>query len=198
MVHSYEIGGLPVQTGDILCTTVGDESLIPGLLWRLFGAFVPGPVDHVALYVGPGGRCVEADAAGVTVFEAADHTWDARRMASQRGLLTDTLYGVAYPLANRNLSEDEETSIRSAVAEYCLAQATADRPYNFNFLNSRTEKSFYCTHLVYRAYLNSGIDLNSEEHVLGLNGPDSLILPREIWEACEHRRVDGDGERGGE
>ena len=71
----------------------------------------------------------------------------------------------------------------------CGATAAADRPYNFNFLNSRTEKSFYCTHLIYRAYLHSGIDLNSQRHFLGLAGPDSLILPREIWEACEHRQV---------
>lgn len=192
MVYSYEIDGLPVQTGDILCTTVGDESLVPGLLWRLFGAFVPGPIDHVALYVGPEGRCVESGPAGVTVYDAPEHTWDAQRMARERAWLTDTFYGVAYPLAGRGLTEDDEARIRSAVARYCLAQAAADRPYNFNFLNSRTERSFYCTHLVYQAYLNSGIDLNGVQHFLGLDGPDSLILPQEIWDACAHRQVETD------
>jgi hypothetical protein len=198
MVYSYAIDGLPVQTGDILCTTVGDGSLVPGLLWRLFGAFVPGPIDHVALYVGPEGRCVEAGPAGVTVYNAPDRAWDAARMARERAWLTDTLYGVAYPLAGRGLSDRDEATIRSAVAEYCLAQAAADRPYNFNFLNSRTESSFYCTHLIYRAYLHCGIVLNGEQHFLGLEGPDSLILPQEIWAACVHQRVDGGVERAGE
>ncbi len=69
MVHVYEIAGLPVQTGDILCTTVGDEKLWPGLAWRAFGALVPGPIDHMALYVGPGGRCVESGPAGVVVYD---------------------------------------------------------------------------------------------------------------------------------
>jgi uncharacterized protein YycO len=198
MVYSYTIDGLPVQTGDILCTTVGDESLVPGLIWRLFGAFVPSPIDHVALYAGPEGRCVEAGPAGVTVYHAPDHVWDAQRMARERAWLTDTLYGVAYPLAGRGLSDHDEVRVRSAVAEYCLAQAAAGRPYNFNFLNSRTERSFYCTHLIYRAYLHCGIDLNGENHFLGLEGPDSLILPQEIWAACVHRRVDGGVERAGE
>lgn len=193
MVHSYEIGGLPVQTGDILCTRVGDVSILSGLVWRAFGAFVPGPIDHMALYVGPGGRCVESGPAGVVVYDASDRTWGAQRMARERAWLTDILYGVAYPLAGRGLAPEDEVSIRSAVADYCLAQAEADRPYNFNFFNSRTEKSFYCTHLIYQAYLHSGIDLNSQRHFLGLARPDSLILPREIWEACEHRQVDGGG-----
>jgi hypothetical protein len=190
MVHFYEIAGVSVQTGDILCTTVGDETLLSGLVWRAFGAFVPGPIDHMALYVGPDGRCVESGPAGVVVFDVSHRTWGAQPMARERGWLTDTLYGAAYPLAGRGLSAEEEATIRCAVADYCLAQAAADRPYNFNFLNSGTEKSFYCTHLIYQAYLHSGIDLNGEQHFLGLEGPDGLILPQEIWEACEHRRVE--------
>ncbi len=191
MVFTYLIAGLPVHTGDILCTTVGDESLLSGLVWRTFGAFVPGPIDHMALYVGPDGRCVESGPAGVVVYDASDRTWGAQRMAKERAWLTDTLYGVAYPLAGRGLAPKDEATVRSAVAAYCLAQAEADRPYNFNFLNSRTEKSFYCTHLIYQAYLHCGIDLNSERHFLGWDGQDGLILPQEIWQACEHRRVGG-------
>ena len=125
MVHSYEIAGLSVQTGDILCTTVGNESLLAGLVWRLFGAFVPGPIDHMALYVGPGGRCVESGPAGVVVYDAADRTWGAQRMARERAWLTDTLYGVAYPLAGRGLAPEDEAAVRSAVADYCLEQAAA-------------------------------------------------------------------------
>jgi len=191
MVCSYEIAGLSVQTGDILCTTVGDETLLSGLAWRAFGALVPGPIDHMALYVGPGGRCVESGSAGVVVYDVLDRDWGTQPMAREQGWLTDTLYGVAYPLAGRGLSAEKEAIIRCAVADYCLAQAAADRPYNFNFLNSHTEKSFYCTHLIYRAYLHSGIDLNSQRHFLGWDGQDGLILPQEIWQACEHRRVGG-------
>jgi hypothetical protein len=190
MVYRYEIAGLSVQTGDILCTTVGDETLLSGLVWRAFGALVPGPIDHMALFVGPGGRCVESGSAGVVVYDVLDRDWGAQPMAREQGWLTDTLYGVAYPLAGRGLPAEEEARIRNAVAAYCLAQAEADRPYNFNFLNSHTEKSFYCTHLIYQAYLHSGIDLNSQRHFLGWDGQDGLILPQEIWQACEHRRVE--------
>lgn len=194
MIYCSVISGLPVQTGDILCTRVGDESLLSGMFWRAFGAFVPGPIDHMALYVGPDGRCVESGPAGVVVFDVLDRTWGAQRMVSERAWLTDTLYGVAYPLAGLGLPPEEEARIRSAVAAYCLAQAEADRPYNFNFLNSHTEKSFYCTHLIYQAYLHSSIDLNSQRHFLGWDGQDGLILPQEIWQACEHRRVEADVE----
>jgi hypothetical protein len=143
----------------------------------------------MALYVGPGGRCVESGPAGVVVYDTLDRNWGAQPMARERAWLTDTLYGVVYPLAGRELSDEEEAKIRCAVAGYCLAQAAADRPYNFNFLNSRTERSFYCTHLIYQAYLHSGIDLNSGRHFLGLDGQDGLILPQEIWDACVHRQV---------
>ncbi len=168
MIYRSVISGLPVQTGDILCTRVGDESLVGGLLWRTFGALVPGPIDHMALYVGPDGRCVESGPAGVVDFDVSNRTWGAQRMARERA--------------------------RNAVAAYCLAQAEADRPYNFNFLNSHTEKSFYCTHLIYQAYLHSGIDLNSQQNFLGWDGQDGLILPQEIWQACEHRRVEAGAE----
>ena len=189
MVHSYEIEGMPVQTGDILCTTDGNNVILPGLVWRAFGALIPGPIDHVAIYVGPDGQCVESGPAGVTVFEVQDNTWDSQRMIKQRSLLTDTLFGVAYPLAGRGLSPAVEAAIRDDVARYCLEQAASNRPYNFNFLNSRSERAFYCTQLVYRAYLRSGIDLNSARNILGQDCPDSLILPSEIWEGCFHRRV---------
>lgn len=189
MVYSYEIDGLPVQTGDIICTSDGNDHLLPGAVWRVFGALVPGPVDHMALYCGPGGLCVESGPAGVTAYEVEGNTWDAQRMASRRALLTDTLYGVAYPLAGRAMEADLEATIRVDVAAYCLEQAAAGRHYNFNFLDSQTEKAFYCTQLVYQAYLRSGIDLNVGQRLLGLPGTDRLILPQEIWDACAHRRV---------
>ena len=189
MVYSYQIDGLPVETGDIICTTDGNQRLLPGGVWRLFGALVPGPIDHVAVYVGPEGVCVESGPAGVVVFKVEDNTWDAQRMAGQRALLTDRLYGVAYPLAGRDLSPELEATIRMDVAVYCLEQAAADRPYNLNFFNSHTERSFYCTQLVYQAYLRSGIDLNTGRAALGRSECDDIIFPQESWDACQHRQV---------
>lgn len=193
MVYSYEIDGLPLQTGDIICTTDGNSQLMPSLLWRAFGALVPGAIDHVAIYVGPEGRCVEAGPVGVIAFDAPDHRWDSQRMMHQRALLTDTLYGVAYPLEGRGLSVAAEMAIRSNVAWYCLEQAASNRPYNFNFLNPRSERAFYCSQLAWLAYLRNGIDLNSDDNVMGQSHPDSLILPSEIWDACVHRRAGAGG-----
>ncbi|MCU0403254.1 MAG: hypothetical protein MUE99_01810, partial [Chitinophagaceae bacterium] len=130
MVYSYEIDGLPLQTGDILCTTDGTNRSAMGRFWQLFGLFVPGPIDHVALYVGPHGRCIESGPAGVTMFEVEGNTWDVTRMARQRARLADTLYGVAYPLAEKGFEPQQEEAIRLDVAEYCLQQALADKPYN--------------------------------------------------------------------
>jgi uncharacterized protein YycO len=189
MIHSYQFGGLPVQTGDILCTTDGTDRPITGRFWQVFGLFVPGPIDHVALYVGPGGRCVESGPAGVTMFEVDGNTWDAQRMAHQRARLTDTLYGVAYPLEGRGLAAEQEEAIRRDVAEYCLQQAAADKPYNLNFAASLTERAFYCTQLVYLAYLRHGIDFNTGQGMLGMDATECFILPQEIWDACGHRRL---------
>ena len=189
MIHSYEIDGLPVQTGDILCTTDGTDRFFAGRLWRVFGLFVPGPVDHVALYVGPRGRCVESGPAGVTMFEVEGNTWDPQQMARQRARLADTLYGVAYPLAGRGVDAQREEAIRRDVAEYCLRQALDNKPYNVNFANSGTETAFYCTQLIYLAYLRHGIDFNTGQGLLGLDCTECFILPQEIWDACSHRQV---------
>jgi len=53
-----------VQTGDIICTTDGGGEIFAGQFWRLVGKLIPGEVDHIAVYVGPQGRCVEAGAKG--------------------------------------------------------------------------------------------------------------------------------------
>ena len=62
-------------------------------------------------------------------------------MLEQR-LLVDQLYGIAYPLAGRGLPSEQEKTMRENVAAFCLAQV--GKPYNFNFLDSSTEDSFYC------------------------------------------------------
>jgi len=62
MTYTYQIDGLPVETGDIICTSDGGGPFIDGQLWRLIGMLIPGEVDHIAIYIGPNGRCVEAGA----------------------------------------------------------------------------------------------------------------------------------------
>lgn len=189
MVHTYEINGLTVETGDLICTTDGDGDF-SGQIWRLIGFLIPGKVDHIVVYVGPGGRCVEAGAKlRVITFNVEDNYWNTSRMTDQRGQFIDTLYGVTYPLKGLDRTQEEINGIRESIAEYCLAQADAAKPYNINFFNPKTDEAFYCSQLAYKAYLPHGIDLNSGENIVNIPWTDSIIYPQEIWDNWEHVRV---------
>jgi len=185
MIYTYEIDGLPLETGDVICTMNGKPDILPGEFWRLVGRLVPGDVDHVALYVGPDGRCVEAGARGVITFELSEDRWDSARLIEQRGLIFDEFYGVAYPLDGMELGDEEETLIRERVADYCLAQV--GKPYNLNFLDPEKEEAFYCSQLIYKAYLPAGINLNTGLAMEMLPGTNRIIYPQEIWIGCAHR-----------
>ena len=186
MVHTYQINGLALQTGDIVCTMNGKPDILPGEFWRFIGRLVPGDVDHVAIYVGPDGRCVEAGARGVISFNVPNGQWDTERMARQRGHLFDTFYGIASPMDMLEISEDEQQRMRAVVAGYVLAQI--GKPYNLNFLNSDTEDSFYCSQLAYKAYQTVGIDLNTGLAMEQLPGTNQIIYPQEIWNGFSHRQ----------
>jgi hypothetical protein len=191
MIHEYTMDGLRVQTGDLICTTDGGGADLKGQYWRLIGKLIPGDVDHIVVYVGPGGLCVEAGATGKVIsFEVRGPHWDAAGMLEQRGFL-DVLYGVAYPLAGKGFSATREAEIREEVANYCLAQARSGKPYNLNFLDSSTEEAFYCSQLAYAAYLRQGIDLNTGQGVPKIPGTESIVFPQEIWSGCEHKRATG-------
>lgn len=183
MIHTYEINGLPVKTGDIVCTMNGKPNILPGEFWRLVGRLVPGDVDHIAIYLGPEGRFVEAGALGVTTFEMHDNLWLPEHNMADRGTLIDTFYGVAYPLADIGLTQDEEDQIRIAVAEYCLSHL--HRPYNLNFLDPDREDAFYCSQLAYKAYLPHGINLNTGLFMEQLPGTNCIIYPQEIAQSCK-------------
>jgi cell wall-associated NlpC family hydrolase len=185
MIYTYEIEGIPVQTGDIICTMNGKPDILPGEFWRFVGRLVPGDVDHVAIYLGPDGRCIEAGGRGVITFDVRVGYWETERMARQRGLLFDTFYGVVSPLDALGLSEEEEYEMREKVAAYCLAQV--GKPYNLNFLNSETEESFYCSQLAYKAYQQVGIDLNTGLAMEQIPGTNAIIYPQEIWDGFSHR-----------
>jgi cell wall-associated NlpC family hydrolase len=187
MIHTYQIEGIPLQTGDIICTMNGKPDILPGQFWWLVGRLVPGDVDHVAIYTGPEGRCVEAGAHGVIKFTVFKGQWDAQRMARRRGHLFDTFYGIASPLDGLGLPEDEEHILREKAAEYCLAQV--GKPYNLNFLKSDTEEAFYCSQLAYKAYQQIGINLNTGLAMEQIPGTNAIVYPQEIWDGCSHRAV---------
>ncbi len=190
MIYTYQIEGITVQTGDVICTMNGKPNILPGEFWRLIGRLVPGDVDHVAVYLGPNGRCAEAGARGVITFDVPGGHWDTERMARQRGLLFDTFYGVASPLDGLQISEEEEFELRSRVAEYCLAQV--GKPYNLNFLNAETDGAFYCSQLAYKAYQQIGIDLNTGLAMEHLPGTNAIVYPQEIWNGFGHRAAKSD------
>lgn len=186
MIHTFEIEGISLQTGDIICTMNGKPDILPGEFWLLVGRLVPGDVDHVAIYIGPDGRCMEAGARGVITFDVPGNTWDTESMARQRGLLFDTFYGVADPLEGLELSEEEEFHMRTTVADFCLAQV--GKPYNLNFLNPEREDAYYCSQLVYKAYQQVGINLNTGLTMEQLPGTNLIIYPQEIWGGSHHRQ----------
>ena len=190
MIYTYEIEGLTLQTGDIICTMNGKPDILPGEFWRLLGRLVPGDVDHVALYLGPDGRCIEAGARGVITFDVPRGHWDTERMALQRGLLFDSFYGVASPLDGLELAEEEEYELRATIAAYCLAQV--GKPYNLNFLNAETEESFYCSQLAYKAYQQIGVELNTGLAIEQIPGTNAVIYPQEIWSGFGHRAAKTD------
>jgi hypothetical protein len=185
MLHTYQINGLSLQTGDIICTMNGKPDILPGEFWRLVGRLVPGDVDHVAVYLGPDGLCAESGARGVVTFNVRNGSWDAETMMRQRGHLVDTFYGAAYALAGRGISPELVEQLRIDIASYCLAQV--GKPYNLNFLNAETDESFYCSQLVYKAYQRVGINLNTGLAMEGLPGTNLIIYPQEIWEGSIHR-----------
>lgn len=187
MIYTYQIEGITLQTGDIICTMNGKPDILPGEFWRFVGRLVPGDVDHVAIYTGPEGRCVEAGAHGVIKYTVFNGQWNTERMARRRGHLFDTFYGVVSPLDVYGISEEEEHELRKTVAAYSLAQV--GKPYNLNFLNSETEESFYCSQLAYKAYQQIGIDLNTGLAMEQLPGTNAIVYPQEIWNGFSHREA---------
>jgi uncharacterized protein YycO len=187
VLYEYEINSVAVRTGDIICTHDGGAPILEGRHWHFVGNLIPGDVDHVALYLGPGGRCIEAGPKGVNLYEVKNKTWDSVNMRDQRGPVVDRFYGVACPVEGRGLAESRKAEIRENVARYCMAQA--GKPYNMNFLNSKTEDTFYCSQLVCLAYLNSGINLLTELGVPLFPGTHSIIFPQEIWGGCMNKKA---------
>jgi hypothetical protein len=192
MIYEYTINNLRLQTGDLICAVDGNAAAtdLKGQFWRLLGKLIPGAVDHIIVYVGPEGRCIEAAAKGyVNAFDVQGNIWDYQLMLEARGGVIDTLYGAVYPLRDVQKTAAEIAIIREAVADFCNEQAILKKPYNFNLLRSDTDDAFYCSQLAYRAYLPHGINLNTGIGIPNIPGTKSIIFPQEVWEGCFHERV---------
>ncbi len=187
MIYESSFNGLPVKTGDIICTSNGKPDILPGEFWRLIGRLLPGEVDHIVIYLGPHGRCVESCSLGVVTFEMPGEKWQSEKVLVSRGLLVDELYGVVYPLEDLDLSMKAEMHVRQGVASYCLAHLGT--PYNLNFLDAEKEDAFYCSQLAYKAYQPFGINLNNGLAMSNLPGSDRIVFPQEIWNGFPHQRT---------
>jgi hypothetical protein len=186
MIYQYAINGVPLRSGDIICTTDGQPDLLVGEFWRLIGRLLPGDVDHIVIYIGPEGRCVEAAGRGVSVFEIQDRHWNSEQLMLNRAMLVDTFHGVVFPLNCLKLKLSAERRIRKAIVDYCLAQV--GKPYNLNFLDPETENAFYCSQLAYKAYQPHGINLNTGRGMSNLPGSDKIVFPQEIWDGFDHQQ----------
>lgn len=187
MIYNYLLNSVNVQTGDIICTTDGNGTFLPGQFWRLIGLLIPGDIDHIVIYIGPEGKCIEAGPKGVNQFFITDNVWNPSTMESQRGGIIDDLYGIAFPLSNKNLSASDELTIREAISLYCNSQL--GKPYNINFFDFDTDKSFYCSQLAYKAYISQGINLNTKINIPQIPGTENIIYPEDIWASCINLKI---------
>ncbi len=184
-IYTSSFNGITLKTGDLICTADGKPDILPGQFWRLIGRLLPGVVDHVIIYIGPRGRCIESGALGVISFSMPGKLWQSEKRVVERGLLIDEFYGVVFPLESAGLSEYEERRVREQVAAYCMAQL--GKPYNLNFLDSEREDAFYCSQLAYKAYQPHGINLNTGSSLSGLPGSEKIVFPQEIWAGFPHQ-----------
>ena len=185
-VATTYLNGLPLRTGDLIFTVSCNREAFAGEFWLLLGRMIPSEVDHVAIYVGPGGRCVEAGALGEVISFEIGHRWDGPLMAEQRGM-TDRLFGIADPLEGRGIPPQRAQEIRRQVADYCLRQL--GKPFNGNFTDPHTEDAFYSSQLAYKAYLPHGIDFNLGRSIPGFDASHRIVFPQEVWDACSMRAL---------
>ena len=180
MVFEEMLEGTVIRTGDIIATVDGGASIY-GALFRLIGEIVTGKPDHLVLYLGPDGICVEAAPRGVNLFRFFGGRWDSRRMQGQRGVV-DKLYGTGDAVGGRLDDPGKSDAVREAVRAFVLDQV--GKPYNMNFLEPEQEHVFYCSQLVWAAFHKAGVDLHPK-FTAWLHSllPHRVITPEEVWRA---------------
>jgi len=174
---------MPIRTGDIIATLNGEASLY-GQLYRLIGALIPGEPDHLAIYLGPGGLCVEAGPHGVVSFHLHNESWDAGRLFNERGIL-DSLYGVGDFVSNAS-DELQSEAVRRSIRHYVIDQV--GKPYNYAFRESSDDTCFYCSQLVVHAAMASGLDLDLSFRPVHPLIPEGVITPETVWHASTRLR----------
>ncbi len=177
MVFEETLEGKTIRSGDIIATVDGGASLY-GFLFKLIGIIVPGRPDHVAVYLGPDGMCVEAGPRGVNQFRFFDAHWDTEKMLGQRSIV-DSLYGLRSLIEGRVTDVGSEKAIRSEIHRYVLEQV--GKPYNIFFCDPYREDSFYCSQLVFSAYRKVGIAIQ-----FGIIHPAfhvNIVTPEDVWKA---------------
>jgi len=180
MIFQEVLEGKDIRTGDIIATVDGGASLY-GFLFKIIGVLIPGKPDHIVLYVGPDGLCMEAGPKGVNTFNVPGGRWNAEEMLGQRGIV-DRLYGVGSLLKGRVTDTTVEDAAREAVRSFLLDQV--GKPYNWDFFDPDREDAFYCSQLAYAAYKRVGINVNVIES--GLLHPlflERIVTPEEVWKA---------------
>ena len=180
-VFKETLEGKKISTGDIIATVDGEASFY-GLFSKIIGELIPGRPDHIVIYLGPVGICIEAAPKGVDLFRFFGERWDAQRMKERRGMV-DTLFGIGNILRGRYPDPIKEEKVQETVRTFALDQV--GKRYNMNFLDVDGENSFYCSQLAYAAYKRVGINLN----VTGGGGfhpkfLSRIITPEEVWKAC--------------
>jgi len=190
VIHRYRIQGVPVLTGDILCTRDGDSKGLIGAFWKALGSVVPGEIDHCALYLGPGTRFIEADARGVSVLSMPGQRWDAEALFHRR-LFVDTFVGVAYPLHGLRIPQRQQGRVRLSIANYCLAQHAAGKAFNFNLLDATNPRRTYCSQLIIEAYRSQGIHLDGRRETRRTSILRHAVLPDALWRGSPHRVAAG-------
>lgn len=99
------------------------------------------PTGHAAIVYSQT-QVVESLSKGVTVGK---NNWDKSK---------NTCYGVTV--------KGTSTRQDAVAANWCYLQYQYRRPYNFNYTDVKTREKFYCSQLVYAAFLDYyGIDLNT-------------------------------------
>ncbi|MDZ4718187.1 MAG: hypothetical protein SH847_06915 [Roseiflexaceae bacterium] len=189
MYDTFELHGVTIKSGDLICTRDGNQHALFSKAYEALGLIIPGPIDHVAIYVGPGPRFIEAGPFGVIDYELPGSTWDSAAIFRRR-MIADTIYGVADPVSGRGFSPALENAIRYEVTLFCNTQAADRKPYNVNFFDSANQQAFYCSQLAYAAYKRHGINLNVGKGIPELPGIGSIIFPTEIWHACQQTRIE--------
>jgi hypothetical protein len=179
MIFEESLEGRPVRSGDIIATVDGGEGSFSGALFKLLGVMIPGKPDHIVLYLGPDGICIEAGPKDVNLFRFFDGKWDAHRMERQRGIV-DKLYGVGSLVPKTAAGTFAEDAARRTVRAFLLEQA--GKPYNWDFLDPDQEEAYYCSQLAYAAYWCVGVNLNvSAEGSLHPKFLNRIVTPGEVW-----------------